>query len=95
VGCLCLREGEGEGDGGVEELEGTSLDGSGVGEFGEALPGERDGIAGEGSQVCDQSLVVVGGEVFRGFSWRRRWFSPRVRVARVQRDRGVGECSRR
>jgi hypothetical protein len=59
--------GEGEWDGGAEKLEGAALDGSRVGEFVEALTGEGDSVAGEASQVCDQPLIVVDGEIIGGF----------------------------
>src|SRR5208282_5286674 len=55
---------EGEGDGRVEELECLALGVGGLGEDGHGGvgAGEAGLVAGEGGQVCEQSLVAVGGQ---------------------------------
>src|SRR5208283_1502731 len=56
---------EGQGDGRVEELECLALGVCGLGEDGHGGvgAGEADLVAGQGGQVCEQSLVAVGGQV--------------------------------
>ena len=54
---------QGQRDGCVEELKGSALGVGGLGEHGHGGlgAGEADLVAGEGSQVGEQSLVAVGG----------------------------------
>ena len=79
---------EGQGDGCVEELEGSALGVGGLGEDGHGGigAGEADLVAGEGAQMGEQSLVAVGGQV--GSSTSRR-SSRAVRLAATLRRKCV------
>ena len=63
VGVFCRRSGEGEGDGGVEEVECASLGVGGCGEGGNdwSVGVVAQVVSGEGGQVCEQALVAAGG----------------------------------
>ena len=57
----CLREGEG--DGGVDEFEGSALGGSGGSEDVDVTVGEDGGVAGEGGEVVKQAAEAADGVV--------------------------------
>ena len=61
VGWLFWLRCGGEGDGGVDEVEGAALGGGGVGEHGHvgAGAGVADLVAGEGGQVVEQAAEAA------------------------------------
>ena len=61
VGCLFWLRGDGEGDGGLDEVEGAALLGGGFGEFVDFDVGVvvADAVAGQGGQVFEQPAEAV------------------------------------